>query len=72
VNTIVPLAADERLLAAYARYDAEWATRGDGLVAARVELCEALLACGEQLAPAVTAQLARDRAALVQRIEITV
>jgi hypothetical protein len=71
VNTIVPLAADERLLAAYARYDAEWAARGEGLVAARIELCEALLACGEQLAPAVVAQLTRDRAGLVRLVDVT-
>ncbi len=61
---IVLLAAHERLSAAFARYDAEWVSRGEGLVAARIELSEALLACGETLPRSVLAQLARDRAAM--------
>ena len=60
---VVRLAAQERLSAAFARYDAVWKARGDDLPAARLELCLALLACGEVLEPAVVAQMERDRAA---------
>jgi hypothetical protein len=65
---VVPLAADERLSAAFARYDAEWAARGEGLITARIELCEALLACSEPLPDGVITQLALDRAALTQQV----
>lgn len=63
--TIVRLAAEERLTAAFARYDEAWS--GDdqlAIVAARIELCEALAALGEVLPPPVRAQLDRDRALL--------
>lgn len=65
VMPIVPLAADERLSTAFARYEAAWTGDEDDLPAARLELCQALLACGEQLPPSVLAQMDRDRAALV-------
>ncbi|MBK5305710.1 MAG: hypothetical protein JJD92_03385 [Frankiaceae bacterium] len=67
--TVVHLSSDERLLAAFARYNAAWLHQGDGLVAARLELCEALLAVGESLAPELYAQMAADRAALGQQVE---
>jgi hypothetical protein len=70
VVAVVPLAADERLSAAFARYDAEWMTGGEGLPAARLELCEALLACGESLPESVRAQMARDRASAGQRVAV--
>jgi hypothetical protein len=66
VVTVVPLAAVERLSAAFSRYDAAWTSQDEGLVAARIELCEALLDCGEVLPVEVLAQLARDRAELAQ------
>jgi hypothetical protein len=72
VVKVVPLAADERLSAAFARYDDEWSKGGDGLTAARIELCEALLACGETLPPVVVTQLAVDRAAVAARVVISV
>jgi hypothetical protein len=61
----VRLAAEERLVAAYARYDEVW-DRGehDALPSARLELCLALLACGEELPPPVIAQMDRDRTAI--------
>jgi hypothetical protein len=63
--SLVPLAAHERLSAAFARYEDAYRTaERDELVAARIELCQVLLECGEDLEPAVTAQLARDRAEL--------
>jgi hypothetical protein len=70
--TVVPLAADERLLAAFARYHAAWAVRGDELVAARLELCEALLEVGEVLAPELCEQMQADRAALLaQQVSVS-
>ncbi|MCU1591612.1 MAG: hypothetical protein JWP11_2868 [Frankiales bacterium] len=68
----VPLAAHERLSAAFARYDALWGTQGDDLPAARLELCLALLACGETLPAPVLAQMERDRAAVSERVVIEV
>jgi hypothetical protein len=66
--SIVPLAAQERLSAAFARYEAVYGS-GDrnALVAARLELCLALQECGEELPAAVLAQMERDRAELAQR-----
>ena len=72
MTAIVHVAADERLLAAYARYDAEWSRRGDGLIEARIELCEALLACGEALPREALAQLDRDRAIVAKSVAVTV
>jgi hypothetical protein len=69
---VVPLSAHERLSAAFARYDALWVTGGDDLPAARLELCRALLACGDQLPPSVLAQMERDRAAVEDRQVIEV
>jgi hypothetical protein len=62
---VVRLAAEERMLAAFARYDAVW-PNGPQLevAAARVELCQALLALGEVLPPEVLAQVERDQAAV--------
>ena len=63
--TVVRLAAEERLTAAFARYDAAWGSAGQlEVVVARIELCEALADLGEVLPPPVCAQLARDRALL--------
>lgn len=71
--TVVRLAAEERLLAAYARYDRAWAVVGSAdLVPARLELCRALLDCGELLPPEVQSQMARDGAALDKPHVITV
>jgi hypothetical protein len=63
----VRLAAQERLVAAYARYDEVW-DRGehDALPTARLELCLALMECGEVLPPPVHAQMDRDRAAIAR------
>ena len=69
--TVVPLAADERLAAAFKRYQAAWEVKGYELVAARLELCEALLAVGETLAPELQAQMAEDRDALAARIPVS-
>jgi hypothetical protein len=66
--TVVPLAAVERLSAAFARYDAAWTLQDEGVVAARIELCEALLDSGEVLPVEVRAQLACDRAVLAERV----
>jgi hypothetical protein len=61
----VRLAAQERLVAAFARYDAVWSEGPlDELPATRYELCLALIACGEVLPAPVLAQMDRDRAAL--------
>ena len=68
---VVPLASDERLLAAFARYNAAWSVKGVGLAEARLELCEALLAVGESLAPELYEQMAADRAYLEQNVRIT-
>ena len=72
---VVPLASDERLLAAFARYNAAWSTQGTtkgaGLAAARLELCEALLAVGESLAPELYEQMAADRAFLAEQVAVT-
>lgn len=68
---VVPLASDERLLAAFSRYNAAWSVQGAGLVAARLELCEALLAVGESLAPELYEQMAADRAFLAEQVPIT-
>lgn len=65
--TAVALAADERLWAAFARYDAVWGAAGEELPAARLELCRALLACGEQLPALVLAQMEVDRALVEDR-----
>lgn len=71
--TIVRLAAEERLLAAYARYDAAWASgRDEEVPAARLELCHALLDCGEVLASEVLAQMHRDQATVARPVVITV
>jgi hypothetical protein len=69
--TVVPLAADERLLAAFARYHAAWTTQGDELVAARLELCESLLEVGESLAPELLEQMAADRATLARSVPVS-
>lgn len=61
---VVPLAADERLAKAFARYNAAWVKQGEELVAARLALCEMLLEVGEALAPELHEQMALDRAAL--------
>jgi hypothetical protein len=68
---VVPLAADERLLAAFARYHAAWSAQGHELVSARLELCEALLDVGEMLAPELIEQMAVDRETLAQRVAIS-
>ena len=63
--SIVHLAAQERLTAAFGRYEVAYAAGVRGpLLEARIELCEALVAAGEELAPEVVAQLERDRAEL--------
>ncbi|MDT7536838.1 MAG: hypothetical protein QOE84_460 [Actinomycetota bacterium] len=66
--SIVPLAAQERLSAAFAHYEAVYGS-GDrnALVAARLELCLALQECGEELPGSVLAQMERDRAELAQQ-----
>ncbi|MDX6197777.1 MAG: hypothetical protein QOJ79_928 [Actinomycetota bacterium] len=69
--TVVPLAADERLLTAFARYHAAWSVQGEELVSARLELCEALLDVGEMLAPELVQQMAVDRETLAQRVAIS-
>jgi hypothetical protein len=69
--TVVNLASDERLLAAFRRYDEAWSEQGLALVAARLELCEALLAVGEMLAPELQAQMAEDRATLNQEAAVS-
>jgi hypothetical protein len=71
--TVVRLAAEERLTTAFARYDEAWSA-GDELatVAARIELCAALVELGEVLEPPVRAQLERDRALLAAREVVTV
>ena len=69
--TVVALAADERLKAAFKRYEGAWAGSSDGLVAARLELCEALLAVGEMLAPELVQQMAADRATLSQLVAVS-
>ncbi len=61
---VVPLAADERLAKAFARYNAAWVNQGEELIAARLDLCELLLEVGEELAPELHEQMALDRAAL--------
>ena len=67
----VRLAAEERLLAAYARYDLAWVT-GDAaaLPAARLELSLALMDCGEELPGPVLSQMDRDRAELGRPVVI--
>jgi hypothetical protein len=70
--TVVPLSAHERLSAAFARYDALWVTGGDELPAARLELCRALVECGDQLEPALLAQMDLDRATVESRQVIEV
>lgn len=61
--TVVRLAAEERLAAAFARYDAVWPDgRPQDIVAARIALCRALLDVDELLPPEALAQLARDEA----------
>ncbi len=70
--TVVALAADERLMAAFKRYETAWSASGDELVAARLELCEALMAVGEMLAPELLQQMAADRATLAQAQEVAV
>jgi hypothetical protein len=63
--SVVRLAAEERLTAAFARYDDAWGGDDErAVVVARIELCEALAALGEVLPPTVRAQLERDRALL--------
>ena len=63
--TVVRLAAEERLTAAFARYDAAWGSAGQlEVVVARIELCEALADRGEALSAAGLRPLARDRALL--------
>ena len=69
--TVVPLASDERLIAAFARYHAAWTAQGDELISARLELCEALLEVGEMLAPELHEQMAADRAALEERVAVS-
>jgi hypothetical protein len=69
--TALPLAADERLVAAFKRYEAAWAVKGYELTAARLELCEALLAVGETLAPELQAQMDEDRDALAAQVAIS-
>jgi hypothetical protein len=62
---VVRLAAEERLTAAFGRYDAAWSGEDQlEIVSARIELCDALAALGEILPPPVRAQLERDRALL--------
>ncbi len=65
--TVVRLAAEERLVAAFARYDAVWP---DGepleLAADRLELCRAMLDLDETLPAEVLAQMARDEAAVAR------
>lgn len=61
--TVVQLAAEERLAAAFTRYDAVWPDgRPQDVVAARIALCRALLDVDEVLPPAALSQLARDEA----------
>jgi hypothetical protein len=63
--SIVHLAAEERLSAAFGRYEAAYGFEDRvELVAARLELCAALLACGEELPSPVLAQMDCDRAEL--------
>jgi hypothetical protein len=69
--SFVPLALEERLLAAYARYEQVYgAGNRDEVVTARLELCEALLASGDPLPPAVLLQMQADRAELAQRVVV--
>ena len=68
---VVPLAADERLLAAFARYHAAYSAQGDELVAARLELCESLLEVGEMLAPELHQQMALDRETLARQVPVS-
>ncbi len=71
--TTVRLAAEERLTAAFARYDAAWDAWDDiATAAARVELRAALVDLGEMLPPPVRAQLERDRALLAAREAVSV
>jgi hypothetical protein len=67
--SFVPVASEERLLAAFARYEEVFgAGNRDRMIAARLELCEALLECGEMLAPPVLVQMQADRQELAQRV----
>jgi hypothetical protein len=69
---VVPLASDERLKKAFARYNAAWVQQGEELAAARLALCEALLEVGESLAPELHEQMVLDRAALAaQRVPVS-
>lgn len=61
---VVPLAVDDRLSKAFARYDAAWVKQDDELVAARLALCEMLVELGESLPPELHDQMAVDRAVL--------
>ena len=65
----MPLASEERLLAAYARYEEVFGSGSrDRVVAARLQLCEALMECGEPLPPQVLLQMQADRQELSQRV----
>ncbi len=67
--TVVRLAAEERLLAAFARYDAAWlAAAAQDVSTARIELCRALLDLDEVLPVEVLAQLARDESAVARSL----
>jgi hypothetical protein len=59
------------LLAAFARYHAAYAAQAEEIVAARLELCEALLEVGEMLAPELHQQMAADRATLASRVPVS-
>lgn len=71
--TVVRLAAQERLIAAFASYDAVWSSAGRDMdvAPARLELCSALLDCGEELPPSVLEQMERDRAVVAQLVVVT-
>lgn len=63
----IRLSAEERLTAAFDRYDDLWPD-GDAveLAASRSELCCSMLELGEVLPPQVRAQMARDQGDLAR------